>query len=218
VAVIEGRLDGSVIALVIPLVSVGSVGANGPPLALDLARLMDGVGVGCESRATDIDVRPSALVFRLAGSCKFMTFELRFLNSEKACCGAGSGALAIMERWLGKHEMAFPSDTTSAPFGSHAICDVSLRMVVSINDSLLMEINPEVEFETNVGIHANDWSGFEEGLARSWKRNNSRFKLAGQGDHKTAKPKSNIVDILLRDFHRIGMPTSASSDSDSRTG
>lgn len=78
-----------------------------------------------------------------------------------------------------------------------------------------MEISPEVEFETNVGIHANDWRGFEEGLAEVEIIETTRGKYSYTISRKS---NSNIMNILLRDFHRIGMPTSASSDSDSRTG
>lgn len=56
-------------------------------------------------------------------------------------------------------------DTTNAPLGSHATCEVSFKIVVSISDSLLMEIRPDVELETRVGIHANDCNGFEDGSA-----------------------------------------------------
>ena len=39
-------------------------------------------------------------------------------------------------------------------------------MVVSISESLLMEINPEVELDSNVGIQEKDCSDFDDGLAR----------------------------------------------------
>jgi hypothetical protein len=38
-------------------------------------------------------------------------------------------------------------------------------MVVSISDSLLIEIKPDLELDMIVGIQANDWRDFEDDFA-----------------------------------------------------
>jgi len=113
---IDVRREGFDAVLATPF-ALGASAPVGPVKPLGSMMLIDGGGLLLLD-AMLLEASPFAL--RLLGSWRFKTLDPRFRISDNGIWGAGSGAVASKERWLGKQDIAFPSATTSAPLGSHA--------------------------------------------------------------------------------------------------